>query len=635
MSGFLIAAAAAAAASAPASVHQYQGLALSPSGDQMAAVELQEVAAATEDPHGRLVIRRRADGTVTGEFAPCGECRYSGPVWSPDGRVVVVVASNRKAGLATLVRVEDGKAQVIASFEGLLATPRWSPDGKTIAVLATDHPHKESGATQPGAARVGDIDSPPDERRIAVLPAGGGVVRMVSPGDRFVYEYDWTPDGRGFVATDAKGDGDNNWWVARLEAVDLATGAAREIAAPVTQINAPRVSPDGKTVAFIGGLMSDFGPVGGDLYTVPFAGGTPADRTPGFKGSFNGLIWKASGLYATALTGEKLTLARVDPDKGVIKILWADAVSLEAGDGRIALSADGKLAAAVQETFVSPPRIVTGPPAALAPVTHENDAIVSSFGVRSITWKNEGLDVQGWLLSPAGVVAGKTYPMAVSFHGGPSAAAQPRFVWEGTSRSLLDHGYYVFMPNPRGSHGQGQAFVRANVQDFGGGDLRDILAGIDAVEKVAPVDDRRLAVMGGSYGGYMTMWTVTHSNRFKAAAAGAGIANWISYYGENGIDQWMVPFFGGTAYDNPAVYDRLSPIRSIKDARTPTFIYVGERDVECPPAQSLEFWHGLKAVGVPTQLIIYEGEGHGLRTPADKQDVDTRIVGWFDRYLGQ
>jgi dipeptidyl aminopeptidase/acylaminoacyl peptidase len=636
MSGFLIAAVAvAAAASAPTGVHQYQGLALSPAGELVAAVELVEVVGATEDPHGQLVIRRRADGGVIGAFDPCGDCRYANPTWSPDGRALAFVASSRKSGLATLVVIEAGRARVATTFDGLLATPRWSPDGKTLAVLVTDHPHKESGATQPGAARVGDIDAPPDERRIAVLPAAGGEVRRVSPGDRFVYEYDWTPDGRGFVASDAKGDGDNNWWVARLEAVDLATGATRQIAAPTTQIDAPRVSPDGRTVAFIGGLMSDFGPVGGDLYTVPFAGGTPVDRTPGIKGSLSSLSWKASGLYATALMGEKFTLARVDPDKGEVKVIWADAVGMEAGDGRVALSADGEVAAAVQETFVSPPRIVGGAPAAMKPITHDNDAILAGFGVRNITWKNEGLDVQGWLLTPAGVQPGKTYPMAVNIHGGPSSAAQPRFMADGTLRSLLDHGYYVFLPNPRGSHGQGQAFVRANVQDFGGGDLRDILLGIDAVEKVAPVDDARLAVMGGSYGGFMTMWTVTHSHRFKAAAAGAGIANWISYYGQNGIDQWMVPFFGGTAYDSPAVYDRLSPIRTIKDATTPTFIYVGERDVECPPAQSLEFWHGLKAVGVPTQLIIYEGEGHGLRKPADKLDVDARIVGWFDKYLAK
>jgi dipeptidyl aminopeptidase/acylaminoacyl peptidase len=208
-------------------------------------------------------------------------------------------------------------------------------------------------------------------------------------------------------------------------------------------------------------------------------------------------------------------------------------------------------------------------------------------------------------------------------------------MWKGPARGLLDHGYFVFLPNPRGSYGQGEAFTRANVQDFGGGDLRDILAGVDAVEKIAPVDDKRLGVFGHSYGGFMTMWTVTHSQRFHAAVAGAGIADWVSYYGENGIDQWMVPFLGSTVYDDPSVYDRLSPIRSIKAARTPTFIYVGERDVECPPAQSLEFWHGLQAMGVPTSLVVYEGEGHGIRSPAHNLDLQARIVGWFDKYLGQ
>jgi dipeptidyl aminopeptidase/acylaminoacyl peptidase len=155
------------------------------------------------------------------------------------------------------------------------------------------------------------------------------------------------------------------------------------------------------------------------------------------------------------------------------------------------------------------------------------------------------------------------------------------------------------------------------------------------VEKVAPVDDRRLGVYGHSYGGWMTMWTVTHSNRFKAAIAGAGIADWVSYYGENGINQWMVPFFGTTAYDDPAAYDRFSPIRYIKAARTPTFIYVGERDVECPADQSLQFHSGLDAVGVTNSLVIYAGEGHAIREPEHKEDLKRRILGWFDKYLGQ
>jgi dipeptidyl aminopeptidase/acylaminoacyl peptidase len=131
----------------------------------------------------------------------------------------------------------------------------------------------------------------------------------------------------------------------------------------------------------------------------------------------------------------------------------------------------------------------------------------------------------------------------------------------------------------------------------------------------------------------MTMWGVTHSQRFKAAVAGAGIANWISYYGQNGIDQWMVPFFGATMYDDPAVYRAASPIESIKAAKTPTFIYVGERDVECPPAQSLEFWHGLKAMGVPTSLVIYADEGHSLRKGEHQRDLRAREIGWFNKYL--
>jgi dipeptidyl aminopeptidase/acylaminoacyl peptidase len=386
-------------------------------------------------------------------------------------------------------------------------------------------------------------------------------------------------------------------------------------------------------VAFVGGLMSDFPVIGGDLWTVPFAGGQATDNTPGFKGSFTSLAWRKGRLMATALVGDRQMLFAVGKD-WTLEALWSDAAHLAAGDGRLALSADGSRAAATSETYGLAPHIVAGPVTALKPITHDNDALVANAEARSVTWTSEGREVQGWLLAPKGVAPGKTYPMAVQIHGGPSSAVEPHFIWEGSAHALLDHGYFILEPNPRGSYGQGEAFTKANVQDFGGGDLRDILAGVDAVEKIAPVDDRRLAVMGGSYGGFMTMWTVTHTDRFKAGAAGAGIANWVSYYGQNGIDQWMVPFFGGTVYDNASVYDRLSPIRDIKAARTPTFIHVGELDVECPPAQSLEFWHGMKAMGVPTSLVIYPGEGHRLLKPANQQDVEARTVAWFDKYLG-
>jgi dipeptidyl aminopeptidase/acylaminoacyl peptidase len=223
--------------------------------------------------------------------------------------------------------------------------------------------------------------------------------------------------------------------------------------------------------------------------------------------------------------------------------------------------------------------------------------------------------------------------MITEIHGGPAAASTPGFIGPGLDRTLLTHGYALFRPNPRGSFGQGEAFTAANVRDFGYGDLRDILAGIDAAERVAPIDDARLGVTGGSYGGFMTMWTVTQTGRFKAGVAGAGISDWLSYYGENGIDQWMIPYFGATVYADPAIYARSSPITFIRNVKTPVFAYVGAQDVECPAPQTQEFWHALHDLGVPTSYAIYPGEGHGLRDPAHMADEEARSLAWFDKYL--
>jgi dipeptidyl aminopeptidase/acylaminoacyl peptidase len=199
--------------------------------------------------------------------------------------------------------------------------------------------------------------------------------------------------------------------------------------------------------------------------------------------------------------------------------------------------------------------------------------------------------------------------------------------------TLLDKGYAIFLPNPRGSFGQGERFTRANVRDFGHGDLADILAGIDAAERAAPIDEARLGLTGGSYGGFMTMWAVTQTARFGAAVAAAGISNWQSYYGENGIDAWLIPYFGASVYDDPQVYARSSPITAIKNVHTPTFEWAGERDIECPASQTQEFWHALKVLDVPTSIMIYPGEGHGLRDPAHAADAVERTVAWFDKYL--
>ncbi len=625
----------AAAAPTPADTgpraKSYGDLALSPDGAQVADVEsagARQIILVRPVAGGAAVAAGRVD-------AFCAGCRVGDLAWSPDGRALAYVARDAKAGVAFLVTEAVGPRgaapRAVTRLKGLMSTPRWSADGRTLAVLATANPRKLTGATQAGAAIVGEIGSAFDSQRIAVVPATGGELRFVSPDGTFVYEYDWTPDGRGFAGTAAKGDGDNNWWVAKLEAFGL-DGSERVIAAPAMQMNFPRVSADGRSVAFIGGLMSDFGSVGGDVYVAPIGGGEPRNLTPGYKGTFTSIAWRGGALFASALIGADSAIARIEPARSGAEVLAKAPVTLSAGDGRISLSADGRIAAAVTQDFEHAPAISLFEGRGLRQLTHDNDNLPPNTRAQSVTWTRAGFTVQGWLLAPLNAPAGKA-PLLVKVHGGPAAASTPTYLAGGTDKRLLEKGYYIFLPNPRGSYGQGEAFVQANRRDFGGGDLQDILAGADAAAKVAPVDLDRMGVYGGSYGGFMSMWSVTHTNRFKASVASAGLSNWSSYYGTNGIDQWMIPYFGKSFYEDPEIYDKLSAVRYIKDVKTPTLIMVGERDIECPPGQSIEFWHGLKQYDVPTTLVIYEGEGHGIRDPKKARDAADRTIAWFDKYL--
>jgi dipeptidyl aminopeptidase/acylaminoacyl peptidase len=641
LAAFLPALALAAMPAPPSGVlHQYASVALSADGQLIASVETVRKPNATSEEHGAVVVRN-THGEVQARLDPCAKCRYAGVSWSPEGRKLAFTASAE--GVATVYSATPDPTQKGAytvsqtvELHGLLALPRWSADGRTIAVLATAGAHKETGAVRAGAREIGEVGETDDFQRIAVVAATGGTLKFVSPDGTFVYEYDWLPNGSGFVATAARGNGDNNWWVAKLQVFGL-DGSARIIAAPPMQMNFPSVSPDGRKVAFIGGLMSDFGSVGGDVYWVDAGAtdGKPVDITPAFAGSFTSIAWRGNRLLASVVIGGDMGTAFVDPARLDVTQVHTQQATYDAEDGEsaIALDRSGKHVALVSESFDRAPRIEYGAPGDFKPITHDNDELKPVTQARAIDWKSDEFSVEGWLLSPLDVQPGKNYPMIVVVHGGPAGVVTPRFLWDEMTAGWLRNGYFVFEPNPRGSFGQGEAFTRANVRDFGGGDLRDDLAGIDAVEKVAPIDNSRLGLYGRSYGGFMAMWIVTHSQRFKVAAAGAGISDWMSYYGENGIDQWMIPYFGASVYDDPEIYDRLSPIRSMKSARTPIFLYVGERDLECPAGQTREFWHALREFGVPTSLVVYADEGHHLFKPENVADLNRRLVDWFDHYL--
>jgi len=638
--GCVIVFAAPVGASEPSTrVHRFLEIAVSPDGGLVASVE------GDSPPNGffptirDLMVRRVRDGAATNIELPCGrapQCWPASPSWARDGKHLsfsLRTPGSHARSVYTVATDGSGLTKLL-DFSGTIDALKYGPDGR-LAMLATENANKEVGATEAGIPIAGDLDATVPEQRIAILDKGA--MHWASPPTLFVYQYDWRTGGKGFVGTAAPGSGDDNWWSAELYAFSEADGAANVLYAPTgirQQIAAPKVSRDGATVAFIAGIMSDFGSTGGDVYTLPLDGGPAVNMTAAMSASATALAWSCDGrLQAQLLAGDKVQLVDLGMGRrpAAPRVLWSGDESLENGGDFAAMACPSAVIAAEHESFSRAPEIEVGTAGKWKNLTALNTHLAMPARVQSIWWKSDGFDVQGWLLLPEH--SNGKLPMVTDVHGGPAAAAVPFFGGPGLASALLDQGYAVFRPNPRGSYGQGERFTLANVRDFGHGDLRDILAGIDAAAKVAPIDTARLGLTGGSYGGFMTMWAVTQTDRFKAAVAAAGISDWLSYYGENGIDAWMLPYFGASVYEDPAVYAQSSAINFIRNVKTPTFEYVGERDIECPAPQTREFWHALKAMDVPTSIMIYPGEGHGLRDPAHSADAMERTLAWFDRYL--
>jgi len=577
-----------------------------------------------------LATPNAAAQKLSGSKAPHAEHSLA---WSPDSKRFAFLSDADSSGqLELYVQPVAGQAHKLTSLTGFLAGPRWSPDGKQIALLFTENAPRASGPLEPSTKAEGLIEEKIYEQRLTLVDVQSEKTKPISPADTYVYEYDWSPDSQKLAYTAAKGNGDNNWWVAQLYTISASSGEVKLVHKPELQIADPRWSPDGKQIAFISGIMSDEGSTGGDILAVPATGGaSPHNLTPDRRSSPSSIRWLPSGkiLFTETINGGT-ALATLDPPTRTAETLWAGDESL----GGLSASGDGKIIASVRSSWTLAPEVWAGPAGDWKKQTHSNDALKPLWGrTENLRWRNDEYEVQGWLMYPVNYDSSKKYPMIVSVHGGPASAKKPSWPTAFDMTSLSSQGYFVFFPNPRGSYGTGESFTKANVKDFGQGDLRDILLGMDQEIKSLPIDPNRIGIAGWSYGGYMTMWAITQTRRFHAAVAGAGIANWQSYYGENLIDQWMIPYFGASVYDNPAVYAKSSPITYIKNVRTPTLIAVGDSDAECPAPQSFEFWHALKTLGVKTELIVYPNEGHAVRKPEHVQDLLERTIAWFNDNL--
>jgi len=639
-------------------VQPIEAAAISPDGKQLAWV--------VERKGRSTMVVANADGSRPHGLAdagPAGDCAQSGIAWAPDSSHLAFVANCSVDLTSTRVMQNaiyladtrsDAAPAPLAQLQGYVRALQWTADGKSLGFLYVPGATRRASAVAAAKPAAGEVGVAGVEvQRVASLDLASHAVHELTPANLYAYEFNWSPDGSRIAYTAAPPPGDNNWWVAKLYLQPARAGArASVLVDPANQgsgslhglqIALPRWSPDGSRIAFIGGLMSDQGATGGDIYAVAASGGVALNLTPNIHVTPSWLRWTdANSLLVSQISNGQSQLARYTVAARTAqqqKIYFTLPASI--GDGSaamaVSLSSDHRQLAFVQSSYTAAAEVHAGALTDTAPaaVTAINAALKPSWGKAvSVEWNHRGLHVQGWLMYPAHYAAKQTYPMIVSVHGGPSSAVIPR--WPGVGYGSVPFsalGYFVFMPNPRGSFGQGEKYVQANRKDFGYGDLHDILAGIDAVEKMAPVDDHRLGLTGWSYGGFMSMFAPTQTQRFHAVVAGAGIANWQSYYGENLIDQWMPPFFGATVYDDPAAYAKSSAINFIKQVKTPMLIVVGDRDAECPAPQSFEMWHALRAQGVPTALVVYPNEGHHFVDPAHQRDVLQRALGWFAKYL--
>jgi dipeptidyl aminopeptidase/acylaminoacyl peptidase len=589
---------------------------------------------------GALVVMPSSGGNSQHRVAVADNLKLRDVAWSADSKKLVFIAD--LPGEVPTAQVwsadADGNHAVKhAELKGYVQAPRFAPDGSKLSILFIEGMPRVAGPLQPMTPLAGVINEKIYEQRIATIDLATDRLTQVTPADVYVYEYDWVPNGRGWVVSAAHGSGDANWWVARLYLADAPTGEMREIYKPQLQVADPRVSPDGKNVGFIEGLMSDEGSTGGDVHVVPISGGDARNLTPDLKASPSAIAWTST---------DRITFAEnVDGNSGFGTVGISDAAPATVWSGEESAAPSGYAwasatgrevtTAVVRQSASSPPEVWVGAIGKWKQITSLNGDAHANWGeMRNVHWNNGDTRVQGWLMLPKNFDAAKKYPLIVNVHGGPSAACMSR--WDvramGPESAL---GYFALCPNPRGSYGQGEAFTRANVKDFGGGDFRDIMAGVDAIAKQFPIDTNRIGIRGHSYGGYMTMWAETQTQHFAAAVAGAGLSDWLSYYGLNDIDEWMIPFFGASIYEDPAVYKKSDPMHFVTRVKTPTLILVGDRDGEVPMEQSVEWWHALSTLQVPTKLVVYPNEGHAFVNPADSRDYTLRSLEWFEEWFAK
>jgi len=575
---------------------------------------------------------------ATGSFRQLtySEKTESLPKWSPDGKSLAFL-SNREANQQIyLLAMTGGEAEPLTKGKRNISRFEWSHDGKQIAFIAPDAKTDadEKKEKDKDDARIEDKDE--RHPRLWLLDVAAKSERAVTPPNFAVSELAWFPDNQSLaiVATDHPESDRNTDRIFRVAATSWpdpkSLPAPKELLAPPGPFEGIQIAPSGNTISFIGSRQD--GPSPHDLWLLPV--GAPAAKNLTAVSLDRAVFaqrWKKDdSLVLLAADGFTRRLIQYSPSGTREDVALPDAMP-----SSFALDHNGNLAF-VGENSTQPQEIWF---AVSGQQPKEYRSFNKSFSA-SVLRKPEiykyrsfgGLEIEAALLKPANYDGKSKVPLIALIHGGPTGAWESSI--EAWGQLLAAHGYAVFYPNIRGSVGYGQKFIESNRADWGGADFEDVMQGVEDLIAKGVADPNRLGIGGWSYGGYMAEWAITQKTKyvFQAAVSGAGMANLISEYGTEqhpSYDEW----FWSVPYEKPEGFLNHSPFLFLRNAKTPTLILQGDADTVDPLGQSRELYRGLKRYGVPTELVVYPREPHGLREEKHLIDRLNRIIAWYDKYL--
>jgi dipeptidyl aminopeptidase/acylaminoacyl peptidase len=567
-----------------------------------------------------------------------GEKSASALEWSPDGKQLAFLSDREKDGerQVWMMMADGGEAWAVTSHKGGVTGFRFSPDGKSLLLSAADQLSKDEEDKKKVKDDTMVIDADIRMTHLWLWNIDKKDEKRLTDGRFTVSEPQWSPDGTRITYTTRPTPKADDGSLGDIWMMTLASGEKKKLVENVWSNDNARWSPDGKWLAFSGSPDQSVGVSTAHLYVISADGGAARQLTKNFDLNVLTPVWARDGktIYFSTNILEAIELFACDIAGGTVR-----QITQRGGlTGITEISKDGKIAVGTTSSWNHPTELYKTDLQFkdLAVLTHHNtwlnDYTLASTEV--VKWKSkDGTDIEGLLTRPSTYEAGHKIPLLLNPHGGPSGASTNGF--NGTVQVLASNGFAVLQPNFRGSTGKGLAFTRANKNEWGKGDYEDCMTGVDAMIASGLADPDRLGAFGWSYGGYMTFWILTQTDRFKAVSPGAGLSNIYSMYSQNDIQRYLRWYYSDKSpWDATELYWDRSPMKYVKNVKTPTMIMHGQVDTRVPLAQAQEFYMALKEMKVPVEFVVYPRENHGFTEPRHQMDRVRRYVKFFAKYLG-